>query len=181
MSAARRITPKTSHSGTSSSAQFGRPAEPPAAEQSRIEPDRIGPVETDLPLGRTMGGNRIGQRIHAGKECPARRAQRFVGFKHHGELDQIVAPHPHQCPGARLRRDLAAMGERIAELAQRDQSITGGQIECLFRIPWTSDHEELFPHCFTGRRCMLSRASRQRERPLSLADVRPSGYRRTVG
>ena len=80
----------------------------------------------------------------------ARRAERerFVGFKHHRELDQIVAAHPHQRPGARLRRDLAAMGEGIAELAQRDQSITGGQIECLFRIPETSDHEELFPHCF---------------------------------
>jgi hypothetical protein len=33
------------------------------------------------------------------------------------------------------------MGEGIAEFAQRDQSIAGGQIKCLFRIPETSDHE----------------------------------------
>ena len=91
---------------------FGRPAEPSAAEQPRIETDRVRPVERDLPLRRTMGGNRIGQRIHAGKECPARRAERFVGFEHHRELDQIVTAHPHQCPGARLRCDLARRGQR---------------------------------------------------------------------
>ena len=158
----------------------GQPSRPPPSNPAS---NRIasGQSKRDLPLRRTMGGNRIGQRVHAGKECPARRAQRFVGFEHHRELDQVVAAHPHQCPGARLRRDLAGMGEGIAELAQRDQSIAGRQIECLFRIRWTSDHEELFPHCFKARGCMLSRARRQRERPLYLADVRPSGYRRTVG
>jgi hypothetical protein len=113
----------------------------------------------------------------------ARRAERSgsSGFKHHRELDQVVAAHPHQCPGARLRRDLAAMGEGIAELAQRDQSITGGQIECLFRIPGTSDREELFPHCFIARRVYAIPRKPARERPLHLADVRPSGYRRTGG
>src|SRR3954471_2352358 len=160
---------------------FGRPAQPSAAEQPRVEPDRIRPVERDLPLRRTMGCDRIGQRIHPRKECPARRAQRFVGFEHHRKLDQIVAAHPHQCPRARLRRDLTGPGEGIAEFAQRDQSITGGQIECLFRISETSDHEELFPHCFKACGCMLSRARWRRERPLYLADIRPSGYRRTAG
>jgi hypothetical protein len=160
---------------------FGRPAEPPAAEQPRIEKDRVRPVERDLPLRRTMGGDGVGQRVHAGKECPPRGSQRLVGFEHHRELDQVVAAHPHQCPGARLRRDLARVSEGVAELAQRDQSITGGQIERLFRIPETSDHEELFPYCFTACRCMLSRVSWRRERPLCLADVRLSGYRRTAG
>ena len=98
-----------------------------------------------------MGGNRIGHRIHAGKERPACRCQRFVGLKYDGELDQVVAAYPYQRPRPRFCGNLAAVCEGVAKLAQRDQSITGGQIECLFRIPETSDHEELFPHCFTAR------------------------------
>ena len=82
-----------------------------------------------------MGGNRVRHRVHAGKERPARRFERLVGLEHDGELDQVVTPHPYQRPRARLRRDLAAMGERIAEFAQRDQSIAGRQIECLFHVP----------------------------------------------
>ena len=113
-----------------------------------------------------MGGNRIGYRVHAGKECPARRIERFVGLKHDGELDQVVTSHPYQRPGARLRRDVAAMRKCIAELAQRDQSITGRQVERLFHFPWTSDHAELIPECLANRGCMLSRASRPREQPL---------------
>ena len=30
----------------------------------------------------------------------------------------------------------------LAEFAQRDQSITGRQVERLFHIPWTSDHAD---------------------------------------
>jgi hypothetical protein len=56
-----------------------------------------------------MGGNRVRHGIHAGKERPARRGQRLVGFQNHGEFDQIVAPHPDQRSGARLGRDLAAV------------------------------------------------------------------------
>src|SRR4029079_15431791 len=92
-----------------------RPAEPPPAEQSRVEPDRIGPVETDLPLRRTMGGNRVGYRVHTGKERPARRPERFVGLKYDRELDQVVTSHPYQRPRSRLRRHVAAMRKCIAE------------------------------------------------------------------
>ena len=145
MSAARRMTPNTSHSGTSSSAQSVGPAEPGAAQQPAVEPDRVGPVETDLPLGRAVGGDRVGHGIHAGEERPARRYQGFVGFEHHGEFDQIVAPHPNQRSRARIRRDFAAMGERVAKLAQRDQSIAGGQIECLFHGSEARCHWEAHP------------------------------------
>jgi len=42
------------------------------------------------------------RRVHAGKQRPACRHQRLVGFKDHGEFDQVVAPHPDQRPGPRL-------------------------------------------------------------------------------
>ena len=82
-----------------------------------------------------MGGNRVRHRVHAGEERPARRLERFVGLEYDGELDQVVTSHPNQRPGARLRRDVAAMRKRIAEFTQRDQSIAGRQIECLFHFP----------------------------------------------
>ena len=121
------------------------PAEPGAAQQSAVEPDRVGPVETDLPLRRAMRRYRVGQRIHAGKERPARRGQRFVGFEHHGEFDQVVAPHPDQRSRACFGRDLAAMRERVAKLAQRDQSIARGQIECLFHVREARHHRKAHP------------------------------------
>ena len=128
-----------------------------------------------------MGGNRVRYRVHAGEERPPRRIKRFVGLKYDGELDQVVTPHPYQRPRAGLRRDVAAMRKCIAEFAQRDQSITGRQVERLFHFSWTSDHAELILKCFAICGCMLSRASRSRERPLHLADISRSGYRRTVG
>jgi len=80
-----------------------------------------------------MGGDRVGDRIHAGEQRPARRLKRLVGLEHHGEFDQIVAPHPDQRARPGLFRDLAAVRERVAGFTQRDQSITRGQIECLFQ------------------------------------------------
>ena len=81
-----------------------------------------------------MGGNRVGNRIHAGEQRAARRLERLVGLEHHGEFDQVVAPHPNQRARPGLPCDLAAMRERVAGFAQRDQSITRGQIESLFQI-----------------------------------------------
>ena len=81
-----------------------------------------------------MGGNGISYRIHAGKERPARRDQRLVRFQYDREFHQIVAPHPNQRPGARLRRNIAAVREGVAEFTQGDQSITGRQVERRFQF-----------------------------------------------
>ena len=166
MSAARRITPKTSHSGMSSSVHSaGQPSRPPPSNPAS---NRIasGQSNTDLPLRRTMGGNRIGQRIHAGKECPPRRAQRFVGFKHHRELDQIVAAHPHQCPGARLRRDLASHGRRHRRARATRPKYNRGADRVSVPYPRDARSRRTIPSLLHSLRCMLSRASRRRERPL---------------
>ena len=122
-----------------------------------------------------MGGNRVRRRIHAGKERPPRRHQRLVGFQNHGELDQIVAPHPYQRSGTRLRRDLAAMRERVAKLAQRDQSIAGGQIECLFHVRETRVIEERILNCLQSACVCYPDQGRRRERVLTLQVLTPAG------
>lgn len=101
-----------------------------------------------------MDRDGVRQRIHAGEERAARRCQRLVRFKHNRELDQVVTPHPDQRPRARLRCNGLRMGKRIAEFSQRDQSITGRQIERLFRIPG-ADHHVKFSSILQHRLCML--------------------------
>ena len=90
------------------------PTEPSAAEQAAVKFDGVGPVEADLPLRWAVGGNRVCHGVHPGKQRPARRHQRLGRLQNDGEFDQIIAPHPNQGPGPRLRRDIAAMRERVA-------------------------------------------------------------------
>jgi hypothetical protein len=78
-----------------------------------------------------MGGNRVCRRIHPGEKRPARRQQRLVRLQHHGEFDQIVAAHPDQRSRAGIGSNRAAVNEGVAIFAQRDQSITRRQIQCL--------------------------------------------------
>ena len=153
------------------------PAEPRAAQQSLVEQDGVGPDELYLALRRAMRGNGVGKRVHAGKERPPRRGQRLVGLEHDGEFDQIVAAHPDQRGGARLARDLAAMRKGVAELAQRDQSITGRQVECLFRVRETRHRKRILIVCRYAP--YVSPATPRRERS-GLAGFRATGYRETT-
>src|SRR4051812_8928948 len=139
-----------------------RPAEPRATEQSAVKLDRVGPAETHLALRRAVGGDRVAHGVHAGKECAARRSQRLVRFQHHGEFDQVIAPHPNQRPGTRIGCDIAAMRKRIANFAQSDQIIAGRQIEGLFQAGNTRGHRTAHPVlCNSARYANPAKAMRR--------------------
>src|SRR3979411_1613220 len=146
ISAARRMTPSTSHAGTSPSAQsVGQPsrAPPSSPPSNRIASGK--PKPTSPPRG-AMGGNRVCHSVHAGKERPPRRHQRLVGFQNHGEFDQIVAPHPDKRSRAAIGRDRAAVNERVAKFTQRNQGVARGQIECLLQVRKTRRHRRIHPY-----------------------------------
>jgi hypothetical protein len=118
----------------------GRPAEPSAAHQHAIDPDRVGPVEADRPLRRRMVGERIGERVHAGVESAAGRGQRFLGLQNHGELSHIGTPCPHKSARTRVAGNLAGVRESVADLAQSHEAIERRQVDFAIRDGSAQSH-----------------------------------------
>ena len=117
----RIMAPNTSQGGVSSSPRSLRPGQPAAAHQAVIDRNRIRPVDGDGGFRLRVGGERIGQRRHAGIEGAPRLPQRLVRFQHHGEFGEIEAPDIDQRAGALLGRDRCRMREGVAQFAQAHQ------------------------------------------------------------
>ena len=63
-----------------------------------------------------MGGDGVGERVHAAIEGPPRAAQGLLRLEHHRELDEVEPPHPDQRPRPRLAGNAAGMREGVARL-----------------------------------------------------------------
>ncbi len=108
-----------------------RRRQPAAADDAAVEQDGIGPGELQRLCRRTVGGERVRRRVHAGVEGAAGLHQWLLGLEHHRRLDAVEPAHPYQRAGASLGCDRLGAAERIAKLAQADGAEARRQIQRL--------------------------------------------------
>ena len=123
----RIMAPNTSQSGGSSSSASSGQAEPAAADQPAIDPDRVGPVEgrSVSPAARARRARRASA-DHAGIEGAARLPQRLVGLQHHREFGKVEAADKDERPGALLGRDAPWRARRRRPTSRKVTRRKGG-------------------------------------------------------
>ena len=118
-----------------------RPREAPAAETAAIETDRRRKHERDGLLGRREGGERIGDRRHAGEDRAAGQDEGLVGLEDHREVQDGGLVGPDEGAGALLGGDAAGTAVGVARLLRPHQPVGGRQGQArLRRLVAQHDH-----------------------------------------
>src|SRR5260221_4614327 len=88
------------------------PAEPPAADQTAVDADRVGPIDCHRLVRRRVGAQGVGQRHHPRVDGTARGAQWLFCLEHNHELSQVRTPDINTTTRPALSSDTHLAGNR---------------------------------------------------------------------